>query len=308
MTDDPPAPDIPARPALTPTSGLPPRHGRQSRHGLPYITGPSLKAALTETGPSSRAAPSSKTGPSSSRAAAPSKELERKRASETRKAAKLERHEDKRALRAHRRELRRSKDIAVFHGHHVVSGPDLQRVFTPVEDAENAVQFRHRLVHGVILTLLSAVVIAGVIFAVLLWRGAITLPSGQASAPAVRSCPAATFDYPANKDMHVNVYNSTRREGLAASVAAELKGRGFQVDTIANKVTNYTGSAVIVSGAAGQSAAFNLQRNLAGTDYVQDDRTDASVDVYLTGGFTVLVDAGTVDQTPGLLSCPHLSP
>ncbi len=215
---------------------------------------------------------------------------------------------DKLALHAHRHELRRSKDLAVLHGHRVVSGPDLQLVFTPAEDAENPVQFRHRLLHGVILTVLSAIVIAGVVFAVLLWRGDITLPFAQSSAPSVRGCPVATFDYPANKDIHVNVYNSTRREGLAASVAEELKGRGFQVDAIANKSASYTGAAVIVSGAAGQSAAFNLQRNLAGTDYVQDDRTDASVDVYLTGGFTVLVAAGTVDQTPGLLTCPRLSP
>lgn len=219
-----------------------------------------------------------------------------------------QRQAEKRALRAQRRALRRSKDVAVFHGHHVVSGPDLQQVFAPTQELENPIQFRHRLVHGVILTALAALVIAGVVFAMLLSRGDLVLPFGQSRTTAALACPAATFDYPANKDVRVNVYNSTLREGLASAVAAELKNRGFQVGTVANKTTNYTGPAAIVSGAAGQSAAFNLQRNLAGTDYVQDDRSDASVDVYLASGFSELVAASKVDQTPGLLSCPQMSP
>ncbi len=95
---------------------------------------------------------------------------------------------------------------------------------------------------------------------------------------------------------------------MAGSVAAELKKRGFNVDLVANKSTDYAGTAVIVSGPAGQSAAFNLQRNFAGTDYVQDARTDATVDVYLTSDFKDLVPAAKVDQTPGVLSCPRFSP
>ena len=46
--------------------------------------------------------------------------------------------------------------------------------------------------------------------------------------------------------------------------------------------------ALVVSGAAGQSAAFSVQRNVPGSDYVQDGRTDASVDVILTGDFKEL--------------------
>ncbi|MBG0738195.1 LytR C-terminal domain-containing protein [Paeniglutamicibacter antarcticus] len=229
-------------------------------------------------------------------------------AREARKARAAQRQSEKRVLRAHQRQRRRSKDVTVFHGHHVVSGPDLQQVFAPTQELENPIQFRHRLVHGVILTALAALVIAGVVLAMLLARGDIVLPFGQSRTTAALACPAATFDYPANKDVLVNVYNSTLREGLATSVAAELKDRGFQIGAIANKSTNYSGPAVIVSGAAGQSAAFNLQRNLAGTDYVQDDRTDASVDVYLASGFSELVAAEKVDQTPGLLSCPQMSP
>ena len=63
--------------------------------------------------------------------------------------------------------------------------------------------------------------------------------------------------------------------------------------------------ALVVSGAAGQSAAFSVQRNLPGSDYFQDGRTDPSVDVILTGDFKELAKPELVDQTPGQLSCPR---
>ncbi|MCZ2402857.1 LytR C-terminal domain-containing protein [Paenarthrobacter sp. Z7-10] len=121
-------------------------------------------------------------------------------------------------------------------------------------------------------------------------------------------CPVTTFDYRPNKQVHLTVYNSTRREGLAGTVAAELKKRGYYVVKVANKSAEYAGTAVVVSGPAGRAAAFNLQRNIAGTDYVADTRSDATVDVYLTGAFKELVPTIKVDQTPGRLSCPRLNP
>jgi hypothetical protein len=63
--------------------------------------------------------------------------------------------------------------------------------------------------------------------------------------------------------------------------------------------------ALIVSGAAGQSAAFSVQRHVPGSDYVQDGRTDPSVDVIVTGDFKALAKPELVDQTPGQLSCPR---
>ena len=65
--------------------------------------------------------------------------------------------------------------------------------------------------------------------------------------------------------------------------------------------------AAIVSGAAGQAAAFAVQRNLPGSDYFQDARSDASVDVILTGDYRGLVKPELVDQTPGKLECPRES-
>jgi hypothetical protein len=238
----------------------------------------------------------------------PPKALRKRRARQARLQERLARAQEKQRLQQERHRLRRSKDVALYHGHYVVSGDDLGQVFTGEERLEDPIQFRHRIIHGVTLTVLSALVIAGIVLAVMISNGTIRLHAPAGKSAPTPSCPGATFNYPANKDIHLEVYNSTRREGLAGSVAAQLKGRGFNVDTIANKSTDYEGTAVVVSGPAGESAAFSVQRNIAGTEYVQDARTDATVDVYLTGAFQDLVPAAQVDQKPGQLSCPRFSP
>ena len=72
-----------------------------------------------------------------------------------------------------------------------------------------------------------------------------------------------------------------------------------------NSDTAYSGVGVVISGVKGQAAAFNVQRNLAGTDYYEDNREDESVDVILTPGYEGLVEPEQVDKTPGKLSCPR---
>jgi hypothetical protein len=148
-----------------------------------------------------------------------------------------------------------------------------------------------------------------VVLAGMIQRGELVVHFGAAKhSAAPETCPSGPFDYPANKDVAVNVYNGGRKEGLAAGVAAELKKRGYKVKAVANGGTPYDAPAVVVSGTAGRAAAFNLQRNVAGSEYVQDDRKDATVDFIVTSSYTGLVDAKKVDQTPGALSCPRLSP
>lgn len=240
------------------------------------------------------------------RPALPPKALKRQLAREAREREKLADAEERRAIRQEKRELR--NDASYFHGHQVVTGEYLGAVFTDDEPLENPVLFRHRIIHGVTLTLLTALVIAAVVFAVMVSRGDLQLQAPAAASEPGLSCPGASFDYPPNKNVHVQVYNSTRREGLAGTVAAALRKRGYKVGAVANKITDYRGTAVIVSGPAGQSAAFNLQRNVRDTEYVQDKRSDATVDIYLTSAFTGLVPPDRVDQTPGKLSCPRLSP
>ena len=201
---------------------------------------------------------------------------------------------------------RKPKDITVLHGHQVITGSDLRATF--VEDDElhdNPVRMRRRILHGVVLVLLIGLVAAAIVVALAIMNGQIKIPTAERSQAAASDCPEARFDYTPPETITLNVYNSTSRPGLARSVADEFAARKFLVGAVANTSSSYRGVALVVSGAAGQSAAFSVQRNLPGSDYFQDGRTDPSVDVILTGDFQQLTDPELVDQTPGQLSCPR---
>ncbi|XAS68578.1 LytR C-terminal domain-containing protein [Micrococcaceae bacterium Sec5.7] len=203
---------------------------------------------------------------------------------------------------------RKPKDVTVLHGHRVVTGPELRATFEEQDSAlDNPVRVRHRIVHGAVLVLLVGLISSGIIAALGVMNGQIKLPTALASHEAVSLCPSATFDYTPNAKINLNVFNSTTRPGLARSVADDFRKRKFIVGKVSNTQTSYRGVAAVVSGAAGQSAAFSVQRNLPGSDYFQDDRSDATVDVILTGDYKQLAKPELVDQTPGMLSCPRES-
>jgi hypothetical protein len=202
---------------------------------------------------------------------------------------------------------RKPQDVRVLHGHHVVSGPELRATFEAAGDPDNPVRLRRRVVHGVVLVLLLGLIAAAIITALAIMNGQLKIPTPAAKEEPHATCPSATFDYTPNDKINLNVFNSTSRPGLARSVADELLARKFVVGAVANTEAGYRGVAAVVSGAAGQSAAFSVQRNLPGSDYFQDGRTDASVDVILAGDYKELAPADRVDQTPGKLSCPRES-
>lgn len=202
---------------------------------------------------------------------------------------------------------RKAKDPKILHGHHVVSGPELRATFEDSGDSDDPVKLRRRVLHGVVLVLLLGLIVAAVITAVAIMNGQIKIPTAERSEESAAACPTATFDYTPNDKVNVNVFNSTSRPGLARTVADEFLARKFVVGAVANTEAGYRGTAAVVSGAAGQSAAFSVQRNLPGSDYFQDDRTDASVDVIVAGDYKELAPPELVDQTPGQLSCPRES-
>lgn len=200
---------------------------------------------------------------------------------------------------------RRPKDLTVLHGHNVISGSDLRATFAERDERDNPVRTRRRILHGVVLVLLVGLVAAAIVVALAIMNGQIKIPTAERSQAAASLCPDATYNYTTPGKIKVNVYNSTSRPGLARTVANEFLARKFVVGAVGNTESGYRGVALVVSGAAGQSAAFSVQRNLPGSDYVQDGRKDASVDVILTGDFKELAKPALVDQTPGKLSCPR---
>ncbi|MFD1211518.1 LytR C-terminal domain-containing protein [Arthrobacter sp. GCM10027362] len=200
-----------------------------------------------------------------------------------------------------------------LHGHKIITADDLDEVFADEADEtdeEVAAPQRptwRRILHGAVLTLLLALVIAGVVGAVAIMRGDLQIPGWGPRSQEPITCPSATYKYPANDSFTVNVFNSTTEGGLARKAAEALTKRGYKVGEVGSKQLNYYGlSAVVVSGRNGEANALNLQRNIAGTEYVADGRQDDSVDVILGSRYEDLVPGKKVDKKPGTLSCPRL--
>jgi hypothetical protein len=203
---------------------------------------------------------------------------------------------------------RKPKDVTVLHGHRVITGSELRATFAEPDDTlDGPLRLRRRILHGAVLMVLVGLLVAAIMTALAIMNGQITLPTAERSQPAASLCPDATYDYTPHEKINLNVYNSTSRPGLARAVADEFAARKFVLGAVGNTTSSYRGVALIVSGAAGQAAAFSVQRNLPGSDYLQDTRSDASVDVILTGDYKGLAKPELVDQTPGQLSCPRES-
>lgn len=198
------------------------------------------------------------------------------------------------------------QDASVLHGHHVVSGPELRATFDSAA-VDGTGRVRRHVLHRIVLVLLLGLIAAGVVTALAIFNGRLSIPAAEPAEENAAACPAGTFDYVPPPQVTMNVYNSTNRAGLARAVADEFLARTFVVASVANIDAGYRGVAAVISGAAGQSAAFTVQRHLAGSDYFQDARTDGSVDVILSRDYGALVPADLVDQTPGQLSCPRES-
>jgi hypothetical protein len=113
---------------------------------------------------------------------------------------------------------------------------------------------------------------------------------------AAQTCPTPSVVTPAAvrpaspRTVHVNVYNSTSRSGLAAGVAAALRARGFVVVKVANDPLHrhVTGVAEVRHAARGASGARTVSAHLGSVVDVPDSRKDATVDVVLGAAFTAL--------------------
>lgn len=231
-------------------------------------------------------------------------------AQQQRRAAREERRQAKDAAYDLRQQRKKAKDGTSWRGRHIVDASGLAEAFPePATPELNPVTVRRRITHGVVLVLLLALVVAGLVLAAMVQRGElnVTLGAGE-PAPAPVTCPAETLELPDNKNVTVNVFNGGSTEGQAGKLAEELKKRGFAVKDVANQATEYDAPAVVISGPGGHAAALSMQRNFPNSEYVQDDREDSAVDVIVTGQFNGLVDADKVDQKPGVLSCPRMSP
>ncbi|GAA4399955.1 hypothetical protein GCM10023168_08100 [Fodinibacter luteus] len=125
-----------------------------------------------------------------------------------------------------------------------------------------------------------------------------------AARPPAPTC--APFDPNAvtPEETTVNVYNSSDRSGLAASVSKSLQERGFVIGKVANDPSKRKAPAVaeVRHGPKGEAQAALVRSALPeGAKVVADKRKSATVDVALGAKFTTLAP---VPPSPALPTCP----
>ena len=155
---------------------------------------------------------------------------------------------------------------------------------------------RHRQQITLVLVLLLLLATGAVGYAV--YSGAIGGPE-QVDLAKLPPC-GPVVKPPAPEKVHVNVYNATQRDGLAAKTANALALRSFAVGTYANDPKNekVTGFAIIRYGPKGRAAATVLAAHVAGAKMVNDKRKSAGLDLVLGAKYKGLKPLAEVTATP----------
>lgn len=157
---------------------------------------------------------------------------------------------------------------------------------------------------SVVLIVVAMVVLFGLGF------GVATLIRGDSAPEAVAPTPSASPSpspcvttmitpaqvLPVKDDVVLNVYNSTKKKGLAAQVALDFKREGFRINKIENdpREAKIEGVAEIRFGPNAADAAKLVEYYLAGATMVELDRENDRVDVAVGRAYTQLADGGAV--------------
>ena len=150
---------------------------------------------------------------------------------------------------------------------------------------------------------LLVVVSAAAAGALWLWNPDTKTPVAARQRP---SCPPtqALPTVVAARAVHLNVYNATKRRGLANDVAKVLRKRGFVIGKVSNDPAKrkVTGVAEVRASTAGAAAVRTVGAQVASFVTVPDQRKDASVDLVLGAGFhtlrTTAAASATLKPTP----------
>lgn len=162
---------------------------------------------------------------------------------------------------------------------------------------------------------IRALVVVGVLLVAALVTALVALSKDtQTGSTAVDQCPAgavpAQAKMPERNQVKLRVYNGTKRPGLANSVGAEFKQRGFVVTKMQTAPGNrtYPDIAIVKYGPKALGAAQLVNANFLGNAKMQFDikRTDDLVDVYLGNGFQQLATRIEVNQSIAALQEPEL--
>ncbi len=160
---------------------------------------------------------------------------------------------------------------------------------------QSAAYLRTRRKRRTAITLIVLIVVlAGVYFyASSYWNR----PAGSSAAKSTCTPTIPADGSVAAGDFELQVFNSTSRNGLAASTAKELKARGYNVVTIANDPakSDIAEAAEVRFGPRGERAAQAVLALVPGSVPVKDEaRTGTRVDLVLGDAFSTLAPASEV--------------
>jgi hypothetical protein len=149
---------------------------------------------------------------------------------------------------------------------------------------------------AITLLVVCGLLLVSFLFAAAYYGGWFDKPKNTASPTPCTTAPASTVK---PSQVRVNVYNASKRNGLARKVAGEMKDRGFVVGTIANDPLRrtLTTTAEVRYGPKGKSGAQLVSSEVPGSKIVVDKRKDASVDLVL--GSTYVDLTATASPTTG---------
>ncbi|MEU6593514.1 LytR C-terminal domain-containing protein [Streptomyces sp. NPDC046881] len=108
----------------------------------------------------------------------------------------------------------------------------------------------------------------------------------------------------------VNVYNATKRTGLAKSTADELKKRGFKIGNVGNASKQYDkkvkSTGILLGSPAAQDTSLRvLGTQLAGAETRADGRKGADLDLIIGDAFKGLASRAAADRTLTALTEPQ---
>ena len=165
---------------------------------------------------------------------------------------------------------------------------------------------RHRITLVVVLVLLLAAGAAGVGY----YTGRLGSDPQALPVRTAPACPSPTRARPAARALSpskvkVNVYNTTKVDGLAARAAAALRQRSFRIGTVANdpQKSHPGGTAVVRFGTRGTASARLVARQVPQPTLKRDGRKSATVDLVLGPRFTALAPVPPPAATPRPSAC-----
>jgi hypothetical protein len=172
----------------------------------------------------------------------------------------------------------------------------------PVRPPLTAAQRRARR-QAITLIAVCGVLLVSFLFAAAYYGGWFDEPKKTAGAGPCQPAPTNTLR---PSQIKVNVYNASKRNGLARKVAGEMKDRGFVVGSIANDPLRrtVTTTAEVRYGTKGKAGAQLVSSEVPGSKLVADKRKDASVDLVLGSTYVDL----TATATPTAGASPTCTP